>query len=389
MEQEYTGERSAAAKPKAKLAHRDPERRRLQNQKAQKKYREKQRQRINDLENLAANIGSGAGEDFTFTQDVQSHLSHLGISENDRRVSTLAPVRATQYTDPTADRLINLEAAYVNDYITVGTDNSLGPLTPNFLAEDGIASHPSLTRQPWDTSSSTHDHLPRQAWKLELVDCGCQVLHIQIRAPSGPDSNQSDHVSHTLAFFDFPDPYINTLRLERLCTVQALNRNCMMIGITAEMYCLADSVSPFFRHITHNTSADEVFIRSVQGIFETLKPDLRPCPRQITVGHHPYIDVLPFPTVRANLIGSIGSIDEDDFFVDCLSGLICWGGTGVSRQGTTGGGTGTPWDTRSWEAKQWFIQKWWLILGGEEGEVVQQSKWWRALRGEDESLMIS
>ncbi|KAI1295308.1 hypothetical protein F5Y03DRAFT_371953 [Xylaria venustula] len=385
MEHEYTGKRSAAAKPKAKSAHRDPERRRLQNQKAQKKYREKRRQRINELENLAANIGPEVGEVFTSTQDIQGHLSHVGVNENNGCISTLAPVEASQYTDPTVNQFINLEASYINDYIAAGTDNSLGPLAPDFLAEDRIASRPLIARQPCDASSSTDDHLPRQAWKLELVDCGCQVLHIQIRVPSGPESNHPDTVSHTLAFFDFPDPYVNTLRLERLCTLQALNRNCMIIGITAEMCCLDDSVSPFYRRITHNTSANEVFVRSVQGIFETLKPDLRPCSRQITVSHHPYIDVLPFPTARENLIGSIGSIDEDDFFVDCLSGLVCWGGTGVDRQGTNGGGTGTPWDIRSWEAKQWFIQKWWFILGGEEGELVQQSKWWRALRGEDES----
>ncbi len=89
------------------------------------------------------------------------------------------------------------------------------------------------------------------------------------------------------------------------------------------------------------------------------------------------------------MIGSIGSIDEDEFFHDSLNGLICWGGVGVGRQDRNGVGTGTPWDIRSWEAKEWFIQKWWFIVGGEEGELVQQSKWWRALRGGgEESFMV-
>ncbi|KAI1276235.1 hypothetical protein F5Y07DRAFT_137839 [Xylaria sp. FL0933] len=247
----------------------------------------------------------------------------------------------------------------------------------------------SPTKWPCDPSNSTYHGVANSTWTIELVDCGCPVLHVQIRVPSSPGADHLGHVSHTLAFFNLPDPYANTLRLERMCTIQALERNCMAIGITLGMCCLADSVSPFFRRITRNTSADENFIRSVQGIFQTIKPDLRPWPQQITVGHHPFIDVLPFPSVRANLIGSIGMIDEDEFFRDSLSGLVCWGGTGVSRRNTSGRGTGTPWDVRSWEAKQWFIQKWWFILGGDEGELMQQTKWWRSLRGEDEELFIA
>jgi hypothetical protein len=163
----------------------------------------------------------------------------------------------------------------------------------------------------------------------------------------------------------------------------------MHIGITEEMICAEKSLSPFFWPSVE--SADEMVkanaICTVQRIFETLKPDLRPGSEQITVNHHPYIDILPFPTLRKNLIIHQEEIDEDEFFHDMLTGLVCWGGAGVGRkdrQDSTGyASTGTPWDVRSWEATVWFLKKYWTLLGGEDGELVRQSEWWRSMRGDD------
>ncbi|KAI1349815.1 hypothetical protein F5Y01DRAFT_288172 [Xylaria sp. FL0043] len=386
MENERAESHPTNTEPKARLARRDPERRRLQNQRAQKKYRDKRRRRIIDLENLAASISSGNVEVSSSTPGALSQQSESANDVGNAHISALTSLQTSQGAGEAADQLSHFNA---DDYLVVRTDSSPASLLPNPLTQNEMTSLLSPTKWPCDPSNSTYHGVANSTWTIELVDCGCPVLHVQIRVPSGPGADHLGHVSHTLAFFNLPDPYANTLRLERMCTIQALERNCMAIGITLGMCCLADSVSPFFRRITRNTSADEHFIRSVQGIFQTIKPDLRPWPQQITVGHHPFIDVLPFPSVRANLIGSIGMIDEDEFFRDSLSGLVCWGGTGVSRRNTSGAGTGTPWDVRSWEAKQWFIQKWWFILGGDEGELIQQTKWWRSLRGEDEELFIA
>jgi hypothetical protein len=128
-------------------------------------------------------------------------------------------------------------------------------------------------------------------------------------------------------------------------------------------------------------------VKTVQGTFKTLKPDLRPTIEQITVRHHPYIDILPFPMLRNNLITRQEEFDEDEFFHDILVGLVCWGGSGVGkkdRDTSTGyASTGTPWDVRSWEARAWFLKKYWSLLGGEDGELVRQSEWWRGIRGDD------
>ena len=128
-------------------------------------------------------------------------------------------------------------------------------------------------------------------------------------------------------------------------------------------------------------------IPTVQRIFTTLKPDMRPVSEQITIDHHPHIDILPFPTLRKNLIIHQEEFDHDGFFHDVQTGLLCWGGAGIGRrdrQNCTGlPSTGTPWDVRSWEAKEWFLKKYWTFLGGEDGELVRQSEWWRNMRGDD------
>ncbi|KAJ3568437.1 hypothetical protein NPX13_g6419 [Xylaria arbuscula] len=272
---------------------RDPERRRLQNLNAQKRYREKRRQRIVDLENLVASIG---------------HVS-LGAS------------------------------------------------------------------------ASAHNNGGTEAGSMTLVSSG--------RMSALPETNgemaQSEHQSSYPAASDNDDllaVYIDTDHPFPAADTSGENASTFLWephGWPWGNINLAGSALP---------ASNNIIVRSVQRIFHTVKPDLRPCSVQITENHHPYIDVLPFPTVRANLIRSMGSIDEDEFFIDSLSGLVCWGGTGVSRRDSAGAGTGTPWDTRSWEAKEWFVQKWWFVVGGEEGELVQQSKWWRALRGESDEVAV-
>jgi len=163
----------------------------------------------------------------------------------------------------------------------------------------------------------------------------------------------------------------------------------MHVGITEEMVCKEGSLSPFYRSI--RTSADDTtkqdMIFTVQRIFKTLGPDLRPSSEQITVEHPPYIDILPFRTLRKNLILRQQDVNKDEFLRDAATGLVCWGGAGIARKdrnASTGyASTGTPWDNRSWEAKAWFLEKYWSLLGGEEGELVRQSEWWRSIRGED------
>jgi len=183
------------------------------------------------------------------------------------------------------------------------------------------------------------------------IDCGCASPHVQIRTQGlDPFSHGEVKILSFGPSATAADPYANNLRIETVCTIAALYTLGMYVGITEEMLCADQSLSPFFQSSAE--SADDMvkanMICTAQRIFKTLKPDLRPSSEQITVKHHSYIDILPFPTLRKNLITHQEAIDEDEFFHDMLTGLVCWGGAGLVRkdrdESTGYASTGTPWD---------------------------------------------
>ena len=269
-------------------------------------------------------------------------------------------------------------------------------ITPSSILPDPSPSDLTL----WDPASSidacqlVHDKdsvLGSPPW-ISYTECGCLQPHVQV-------SSLGSRVYKDLhAEKDGPRPcsadlYANTLCVERMCIIQAVRANCLHIGITEDMFCDDDAVSPFFRPSNRKSvdaSRSDSMVKSIQNIFKTLKVDVRPIREQITNQHHPMIDVLPFPTLRKNLITNGCTVDEDELFDDLLNGLICWGGAGVGqkdRDCSTGKvSTGTPWDNRSWEGRTWFLQKYWTLLGGEDGELVQQSEWWRSMRGDETDI---
>jgi hypothetical protein len=178
-----------------------------------------------------------------------------------------------------------------------------------------------------------------------------------------------------------------------MCTITALWAVGNHVGIDEEVLCADESLSPFFRSSTDSDDAltNANMVRAIQGTFKNLKPDMRPTKEQITMNHHPYVDILPCRTLRKNLIIQQGDFDEDEFFHDTLSGLVCWGGSGIGKRDrnlSTGyASSGTPWDIRSWEARVWFLKKYWNLLGGDDGELVRQSEWWRNIRGDDTNIV--
>lgn len=233
------------------------------------------------------------------------------------------------------------------------------------------------------------------------LDCGCSVRHVEIRTKSsGCDGSDIEYVrvGETAAS---SDPYMNHIRVEMVCTMAAMWEIRLQLGISELALCDDDSQSPFYRPGTsgnliasgENEALDARVVRTVQSIWKTLKPDIRPLKEQVTVPHHPSVDVLPFPTLRKNLLTGAVVVDEEEFCHDSVNGLMCWGGAGVGRgdrNGATGkASTGRPWDHRSWDAKPWFIRKYWVALGGEDGELVRQSEWWRSTRGEEVDIWTS
>ncbi|KAL8856749.1 MAG: hypothetical protein Q9178_006707 [Gyalolechia marmorata] len=420
------------AKEKRKPVRRDPERRRQQNIQAQKKYREKLRERLDRLEALAATAvpssaiekGPAAGTDpsevviphgssSTPTHIITQSLPAFDASDGSVSCSSAATPGELQHLNPQSDD--TPPALSIWDSTTSVDPSLLFPEKRNDAPDVSVSSSSVATPEEfqrlipqsddtlsalstWDSTASIDPSLLIRGkhddgigpYSTTAINCGCSTPHVHIR-PRGPDPFSHGEVK-ILCFgpsVTAADPYANNLRIETVCITAALYTLGMYVGITEEVICADKSLSPFFW--SGAESADDMVkanaICTVQGIFKTLKPDLRPSSEQITVNHHPYIDILPFPTLRKNLIIHQEEIDEDGFFHDMLTGMVCWGGAGIGRkdrQESTGyASTGTPWDVRSWEARVWFLKKYWTLLGGEDGELVRQSEWWRNMRGDD------
>lgn len=269
-------------------------------------------------------------------------------------------------------------------------------ISPPYLGIPGL--------NPVDSSPEPHMMLPEVFQDLEschpgspattTVACACHRPHLQITShrPSLDGSVEVtvlDIAVEAPEAIGTPDPYMNHIRLDNLCTLAAMDMLRLQVGLTEDMMCSDDVPSPFYRQIraTAHSNSRTKMVDAVQKSFQALHPDLRPCTEQITVPHPPHVDALPFQTLRRNLITRQNEVHSAEFLNDLLTGLVCWGGTALSkRDKDTATGlatTGTPWDCRSWEAKEWFLRKYWSLLGGSDGELVRQSEWWCSMRGEE------
>lgn len=176
---------------------------------------------------------------------------------------------------------------------------------------------------------------------------------------------------------NLPNPHKNTLTLVRTSTLQAYLSVAEAAGIHIPDLYLENTPSPFYKP---NASPPDV--QSLIPFHASrMPPDLRPTASQILYPHRPWLDLLPFPTLRERAL-TLTSMEpalinlselKNDIFKN--NGLFCW-------QNSDTKGSGHPWDRRSWEAEEWFLKKWWILIGREEADVVCQTRWWREMRGE-------
>ncbi|KAL5343594.1 hypothetical protein BJX70DRAFT_393654 [Aspergillus crustosus] len=445
-------------KEKRKPVRRDPEKRRQQNVQAQRKYREKLRERLDRLEVLAASAAhsrgmgtsalgldpsltpttydsAGSSSDTTTpgiplydTPDISATLLPAGITEDYQQFNlqtsdssldpsswdpvTYAPLLDSTAPIPMWDATLfppqTDDSPSTMDMLYSTTHNSHSESSPSDKNISGLAtqnqmltpasftpgSHKSITFTSTTLPGHcTHENRGGPYWKT-TIDCGCSVPHFQIQS-QGPRNFGSGAVKIYTLEPSVPtaDPYINHIRINQLCTLTALWAVGNHMDLDGDVLCADESISPFFRPDveTEDAMTKTNTIRAVQGAFKNLKFDMRPMKEQITIKHHPYMDIVPCRTLRRNLITHQGEFDEDEFFYDTLTGLVCWGGGGLEkgdRNLSTGfASSGSPWDVRSWEARGWFMKKYWKLLGGEDGELVRQTEWWRNMRGDDPSIV--
>ncbi|ETN40428.1 uncharacterized protein HMPREF1541_04705 [Cyphellophora europaea CBS 101466] len=415
------------------------DRRREQNRRAQKVYREKQKKRLEVLEDQVASTGldSAAAKGRAKKEIPRSVPPSIQMSrspepkpESEESYAPLPTQNIINFNEifqlngdiPVTNELCTLDYMPLQIAPSPPTFAATLPIhhsTPSFLPDPEPALDyqdnywpipPSDPSQPYippvsgDYMSGSLTILSRPyAYKRQR-----QLLDIQHQR----DSYGSDTIPHSQSQSSLPSPHLNNLHLAAESPLTASLAIALSLGISRTHY-LEDHPSQFptcFLTITATmppTCLPPANDPSAHSLFSShavmIPPALRPRPVQYLHAHPSYLDCIVFPTMRERAVRASveGRLDHVEFFLDLMhGGLVCWGGsTPAGTCNTRGGKRGrtdvrgaqgqVAWDTRSWEAKGWFLKKWsWLC--GEEAEeegngegVWECSRWWWGVRGED------
>jgi hypothetical protein len=153
------------------------------------------------------------------------------------------------------------------------------------------------------------------------------------------------------------------LLLVKFNIFRALITNSITLGFPAESRMDDTALSPFANPPGCQTS-----------LF-TLPAALRPTKLQCEITHHPWIDLLPIPRMRDNLLCAGDTYDDLELCADLVgyfnspvvrTGMITWG---------------EPWDPAGWEVTKEFLERWgWTIRGCLE--LFESTNYWRSRRRE-------
>ncbi|KAL4811994.1 hypothetical protein BDW67DRAFT_179138 [Aspergillus spinulosporus] len=203
----------------------------------------------------------------------------------------------------------------------------------------------------------------------------------------GPHAEKSRHILRHLESLFYAEYAANSPRtdlllgLTRVNFLRALHTNIEVLGYSAaEMH--DDALSQF--------GAAGPVKPSLRPTDSALFPaSLQPTSIQLTIPHHPWLDLLPFPQMRDNLILAGAGVGEGRGYDDVqLCRDMCGYGTlSLPADRTVGiGETGIiiwrdPWDPDGWEVTETFLRRWrWVVAGCTE--LFRATNRWRAIRGE-------
>ncbi|OAA41101.1 hypothetical protein BBO_05637 [Beauveria brongniartii RCEF 3172] len=233
-----------------------------------------------------------------------------------------------------------------------GWPGSLGMLMTPLLLNSDIGSSLAQAQNEWNTLDSS----------LNLVE---DVSSLDLFAPtSNAGSPPSFDTSPKSVNSDgsLSDSYL--LPVYELTLLKGLLRIAERLGSPEDVWSL-NSQSPFTKG--GGTPAHQ------------LPPTWQPTATQIKMPHHPFLDFLPWPSVRDKVIdifslpersrppsaaGSTGLANLAYDIEDSSEGVRIYGDD--------------PYDPAYWEVGQVFFQRWWFLF---DRDIIATSNRWRRLRG--------
>jgi len=244
------------------------------------------------------------------------------------------PTTVTKDYSPTADNLASAQIIQSKSKIPI-EDPELRTLFHGF---EGLT-------KPSFPSSTTCQYCP-----VDSIDFQKTVIEFEkwVLARQSIGSPRTDHL----------------LILVKFNVFRALISNCMDLGLSFGEIAPHEALSPF---------TDP---RNPKSHIVNLPTALQPTKLQKEILHHPWIDQLPIPRMRDNLLRATNMYDEMELCRDLVgffsasnmrAGLVVWG---------------EPWDPSAWEVTESFLIYWgWTIKGCLE--LVESTNQWRRKRGED------
>jgi hypothetical protein len=158
----------------------------------------------------------------------------------------------------------------------------------------------------------------------------------------GKRESSNDASSNDL--IPLPDLHRNALALTRWSILRAYFAIAKVLDFSAEDLHSKTLVSPFYQP----EAAQKGDLNTILATYNAKAiRNLRPTAAQILHKHHPWLDIIPFPSIRertltlASLSPPLVDMNElqNDIFLN--DGLFCWKSDGKR-------GDGQPWDLRSW-----------------------------------------
>jgi hypothetical protein len=155
--------------------------------------------------------------------------------------------------------------------------------------------------------------------------------------------------------------------------------DCIMgkLGLLPSQMLDESSASPFVAGRTGDATSWTACVAKGQGL-----GPLSPTLLQRTTAHHPWVDVIPFPQMRDNIIETLYSQnpgDEHAFDPDELCYWMLGFETSQNQRGLVL--WGDPCAIDSWEVSAEFAQQWaWLLRGC--ADLFTSTDAWRERRGE-------
>lgn len=110
-------------------------------------------------------------------------------------------------------------------------------------------------------------------------------------------------------------------------------------------------------------------------------PSLLPTALQRTIPHEGWVDIIPHPVWRDNVLLALGHFDEDALWSDIMGGLFeGFPQSEIEHRGVIA--WSPPWDASGWELSPGFVRRWgWCLRGCED--ILAITNQWRLKRGDE------